>query len=127
MSRKRRGMRTQALLAQRWQHSGLYPNATDAGAGRPGKDILNTPGLATEVKARGRFTLLETLRQAEANASDSEVPIVVWRHNGQGEKSMDDWTVSMRLSMFEAMWTTLSELWGTRWLTQQTGKNDSLS
>lgn len=117
-------MRTQALLARRWKHAGLFPNATDAGAGRPGKDILNTPGLAVEIKARGRFTLPEALRQAESNASDSEVPIVVWRHNGQGEKSMDDWTVSMRLAMFEAMWATMSELWGDRqWQQQKTGSS----
>ena len=104
MSRKRRGMRTQALLAQRWQQSGLFPFATDAGAGRAGRDILNTPGLCVEVKAKGRLTLLETMRKAESYANEGELPIVVWRHNGQGELSIDQWSVSMRLADFEELW-----------------------
>lgn len=109
VTRKRRGMRTQMLLAKRWCETGLYPHATDAGAGRPGKDILNTPQLHTEVKAKGRLTLLETLRQAEVGADEQETVIVVWRHNGQGEMSIDEWTVTMRLATFERLWSNQKE------------------
>lgn len=109
MTRKRRGMRTQALLAQRWRHSGWFPYAQDQGAGRPGRDILNTPGYFVEVKARGRLTLLETLRKAEQDAEKGELAFVVWRHNGQGEESVDDWTVTVRLHVFEDLMHTIEK------------------
>ena len=62
-SRKSRGMKTQALVAEWFRQHG-YTYATDAGAGRPGKDILNTPGLSVEVKARAGFQPQAWLRQA---------------------------------------------------------------
>lgn len=96
-------MATQALLAARWVANELFPWATDAGAGRPGNDILNTPGLAVEVKARDDVSLVAALKQA-TSGNPSALPIVVWRHNGQGESTMDDWTVTMRLRDFETLW-----------------------
>jgi hypothetical protein len=103
LSRKSRGMATQALLAARWVANELFPWATDAGAGRQGNDILNTPGLAVEVKARDDVSLVAALGQAMRGNPES-LPIVVWRHNGQGVSSMDDWTVTMRLADFELLW-----------------------
>lgn len=97
-------MRTQALLAQRWRESGYFPFCTDAGAGRPGKDVLNTPGLSVEIKAKNRLTLPEAMRQAEANGDDGDVAIVVWRHERQGETQPGQWTVTMRLDQFEKFW-----------------------
>lgn len=92
------------LLAKRWQENGLYPFATDAGAGRPGRDILNTPGVFVEVKARGRLTLLETLAKCEQGAeAENELPLVVWRHNGQGETDPGLWTATMRLHHAEQL------------------------
>ena len=102
LSRKARGAKTVALLAERWQQW-IYPYATDVGAGRPGNDLLHTGSLAVEVKARDTVSIEAALRQATHNHPDS-TPILVWRHNGQGEKTMDEWTVSMRLKDFEGLW-----------------------
>lgn len=90
-SRKSRGMATQAAIAANLREDGIYPFATDAGAGRPGKDILNTPFTSIEVKARTAFDPVASLRQATLNAAENETPIVVVRMNGQGEKSIDEW------------------------------------
>lgn len=83
----------------------MFPHASDAGAGRQGRDILNTPGLSTEVKGqREAMSLQAALRQAESNTTPGELAIVVWRHQGQGEASIGEWTVSMRLADFERWW-----------------------
>ena len=94
-------MRTQAVLAERYR-AWRFPYATDAGAGRPGVDILNARPLATEVKARGEVSLLAQLKKLRAE-NPLSIPNVTWRHNGQGEASVDDWTVTVFYSDFEAM------------------------
>lgn len=82
----------------------MAPYAVPVGAGESGEDILNPPpGLVVEIKARETVSLEAALRQAKKSNPDA-IPVVVWRHNGQGESSMDDWTVTMRLSDFETMW-----------------------
>lgn len=101
-------MKTQALIAERWKKNGLFPHATDAGAGRQGNDILNTPGLKAEVKARDTVTLPAALAQAAADP-DPGMPVVLWRHNGQGEAAMDDWTATMRLKDWESLWWAATE------------------
>lgn len=103
--RKARGMRTQAAIAQRWRDIGLFPYATDQGPGRSGNDLINTPRLKVEIKARQEqgVSLPASLRQAES-APGKGTPILIWRHNGQGEMNMDRWTVSMNLADFERIW-----------------------
>lgn len=102
-ARKARGMRTQAALAERWKEIGLFPWATDAGPGRSGNDVLNTPGLNVEVKAHGEsLSIPAALRQCRAGGTKWWRSILIWRHNGQGEKSMAEWSVSMSLADFEA-------------------------
>jgi hypothetical protein len=95
-ARKVRGMATQAMIAADLREEGIYPFATDAGAGRPGADILNTPGISCEVKARTNFDPVAALRQATKNAAEGETPIVVVRMNGQGEAKINDWVAFMR-------------------------------
>jgi hypothetical protein len=94
-SRKARGMKTQALVAE-WLATRGFPFATDAGAGRQGRDILNTIGLAIEVKARRDLSLPAWLRQAVKTAA-GDIPAVIHRPDGFGEASMADWPVTMRL------------------------------
>lgn len=89
-------MRTQALVAEWFQQHG-YPYAVDAGAGRPGKDILNTPGLSVEVKARTKFDPPGWLRQAKSAAVDDELPLAIFRPNGMGEASIGRWGVLLTL------------------------------
>ncbi len=88
-SRKQRGSATQQLVAASLR--GLFPYATDAGAGRPGQDVLNTPGISVEVKARSDFSPVATLRQAKSNAKNDDIPVAVVRMNGQGPANIDDW------------------------------------
>ena len=75
----------------------LFPYAEPTGAGRQGKDILSTPGVWFELKARTGFNPLAALKQIEVE-SESEHGIAVLRMNGQGEKSIYDWVVCMRVS-----------------------------
>lgn len=101
-SRKHRGYATQRLLAERWQKNGLFPDAVARGAGEAGEDIYRTPGVETEVKARDDVTLPKALKQAAARAEEhDDIPVIFWRHNGQGEESMDDWTATLRLVDWE--------------------------
>lgn len=104
-SRKHRGYATQRLLAQRWADSGLAPHATAVGAGETGSDVVNgPPGVKVEVKAQGdRMSLPAALRQAAA-APGIGVPVVVWRHPGQGAAAVGLWTVTMSLDDWEAMY-----------------------
>jgi hypothetical protein len=94
-SRKARGMKTQALVAQ-WLAARGFPYATDAGPGRSGRDVLNTVGLAIEVKARADLALPSWLRQA-AKTAGGDIPVVIHRPNGFGEASMGIWPVTMCL------------------------------
>lgn len=86
-ARKARGMRTQAAVAEYLRAHG-FPYATDAGAGRPGIDILNTAGLSIEVKARANFDPMAWVRQA---ATRPGLPLVILRPNGLGESRIHLW------------------------------------
>jgi len=84
-SRKHRGYKTQRLVAEYIQH--IYPYCHSPGAGEPGKDVLNTPGISIEIKARSKLDIKGSLRQAAANAEPGDLPILVARMNGQGENA----------------------------------------
>jgi hypothetical protein len=93
-TRKRRGAKTQALIAEYLRSRG-WPFAEDAGSGRPGADVLGVPGLAIEVKARRDLSLPKWLRQASTR---NGLPIVVHRPDGFGPGSIDDWPATLRLT-----------------------------
>ena len=92
-SRKARGMRTQLVIAQHLTTHG-FPHAETTGSGRSGSDILGTPGLAIEVKARRAVDPLAWIRQAASNAG---LPCVIFRPDGLGETRVGEWPVMMRL------------------------------
>lgn len=94
-TRKSRGAETQRLVAAYLAENG-FAHATDAGAGRAGRDILGTIGLAIEVKARREYSPLAWLRQAEA-AAGGDLPLVAHRPDGMGPALVDDWPVTLRL------------------------------
>lgn len=100
-TRKDRGMRTQLLVALALKADG-FPHAESAGPGRPGRDVLNTVGLAIEVKARHGLNLVGWLRQAVTNAG-GDVPALVARPDGMGETTVDDWPVVMRFGDWRAL------------------------
>jgi hypothetical protein len=106
-SRKHRGYRTQHAIAERWRLTGFAPYAKAAGAGEQGSDVQDVPGLKVEIKARDTVSLPAAIRQASL-APGPGVPIVITRHNGQGEAVIDQWTVAMRLVDFEQLWLRAS-------------------
>jgi hypothetical protein len=66
-----------------------FPHAESAGAGRPGSDILGTPGIDWECKTavafKEQFRPLAWVRQSEARAgADGEIPVVVYFPAGIG-------------------------------------------
>ena len=99
--RKHRGYRTQKVVAE-WFAARGWPFAESAGAGRQGADVTGTPDIAIEVKARRNFNPLAWIRQA-VDAADGRLPFVVVRCNGQGEKSVSEWPVLIRLEDFTAL------------------------
>lgn len=95
MSRKARGMRTQRIIAE--YLSEVFPHCYPAGAGESGKDLRRTPGYSVEIKARTRLDIPGSLRQAASNAEPGDVPLLVARLNGQGEKNVGNFAVVMTL------------------------------
>jgi hypothetical protein len=103
-SRKHRGYRSQKVFAQYIRT--LFPYAEPTGAGRQGRDILGTPGVWFELKARTGFNPLAALKQIEkekAEITTADKGVAVLRMNGQGEANIGEWVVCMRVD-------TLTEL-----------------
>lgn len=96
-ARKVRGRRSEKVVAERLRV--LYPYAHAVNSSAPGPDILETPGMAVEVKARRGLDLVGWLRQARRNAG-RHLPVLVVRGDGQGEATVDDWAVVLRLADF---------------------------
>lgn len=93
-SRKHRGYHTQKIFAEYIRP--IFPYAEPTGAGRQGRDILGTPGISFELKARRGFSPLAAIKQStEEAAIDSSVPVAVLRMDGQGEKSIGNWVAVM--------------------------------
>jgi hypothetical protein len=80
-------MRTQLLVADHLRKNG-WPHASSAGAGRSGSDVLETPDIAVEVKARADLNPVGWLKQA-IKAADGRLPMAVFRPNGVGERPED--------------------------------------
>jgi hypothetical protein len=97
---KARGAATQAAVAGYLTVNG-WPYATDAGAGRSGSDILGTPGLCIEVKARKDFSPLAWLRQAATGGAG--IPMCIHRPDGMGVTSVAAWPVTLRLADLVAL------------------------
>lgn len=100
-ARKDRAMRTQLVVAE-WFGVNGFPHAESTGSGRSGVDVKGMVGMAPEVKARADWSPLAWIRQAVRN-SKGALPFVVARMNGQGEATVADWPVIMRLEDFTAL------------------------
>lgn len=111
--RVRRGRQSEHLAANYLLP--LFPQARAVGNSLPGRDILGTSagdiewiygdpetdistirGIAPEVKARSRFEPLKAMTQAKRNAG-KDIPMVILRMNGQGDKSVGDWLAMFTL------------------------------
>ena len=109
-TRKVRGSRTQVLVAEAYRC--IWPHATSAGAGAPGRDVLNVP-LSIEVKGRRAFSPLAWIKQARGSArpEEDEFPAhVVMRPDGVGEANIGDFLVIRRLADDIALMAELAKL-----------------
>ena len=87
MSRDR-GIRLQNALAR--YLTAWWPSAESAGSGRPGTDILGTPGIVWECKTAREFRPAEWVRQARSHAGHlgwPDLPVTVYWPDGVGEGS----------------------------------------
>jgi hypothetical protein len=99
----------------------VFPDAASIAASLPGKDILNTPGWAFEVKARRGFSPAEWLKQAKKNAA-ADVPVVIMRPDGYGEAKVADWITFLSLEDFRYM---LIDLYRLNILTKELGEENA--
>lgn len=97
-SRKARARATEKAVADYLQY--VFPEAAAVASALSGSDILHTPGVAVEVKARRDLDLQAWLRQATKAASPEDLPVVVHRPDGLGVESVDMWPVTMRFYEF---------------------------
>lgn len=97
-SRKARSRETEKTVAL-YLKEHLFPEAVAVPSALSGKDILNTPGLAVEVKSRRDLNLTAWLRQARKNAGQ-DIPAVIHRPDGFGVTTVCDWPVTLTLHDF---------------------------
>jgi len=98
-SRKHRGYKSQKILANYLATKG-WPYAESAGAGRSGTDVTGTIGIDWEVKARTGFNPSAAIKQLKDRHNGKDLPVAVLRLNGQGEASIGEWPVIVRLEDF---------------------------
>lgn len=94
-SRKGRARETERLVAE-FLHP-VFPYAERVPASLPGRDVLHTPGVTIEVKARRDLNLPAWLKQAGARATEEEIPVLVIRPDGFGEARIGEWAAVVTL------------------------------
>lgn len=100
--RKHRGYETQRIVARYLEDNG-FPYAEPTGAGRAGTDILGTPGLDWEIKARRGLVLAELMRQLDQRADDGKLGLGVIRLDGTGPTTIDHWPAVLCLADLVAL------------------------
>ena len=100
-SRKHRGYATQKVFAEYMRD--IFPYAEPTGAGRQGADILGTPRVSFELKARSGFDPKSALKQAHEAAGLGDLPVAVLRMNGQGPATVGEWVVCMRVDTLKEL------------------------
>jgi hypothetical protein len=98
-SRKHRGYKSQKIVANYLVDNG-WPYAESTGAGRSGTDVTGTIGIDWEVKARAGFNPSAAIKQLKERHNGKDLPVAVLRLNGQGEASIGEWPVILRLEDF---------------------------
>jgi hypothetical protein len=98
-SRKHRGYKSQKIVANYLVANG-WPYAESTGAGRSGTDVTGTIGIDWEVKARTGFNPSAAIKQLKDRHNGKDLPVAVLRLNGQGEATIGEWPVILRLEDF---------------------------
>jgi len=96
--RKHRGRQSERIVADYLREHG-WPYAEPVGAGRDGSDITGLIDLDVEVKARRGFNPKAAMDQ-QAERADGRLAFAVLRLDGQGQASIDNWPVVIRLADF---------------------------
>jgi len=99
MSRKVRGRETEKLVAQYLVSHG-FDTAHVTSSSAAGPDILGIEGLDLECKARKNFDPALAMAQLRRRSRENGLGAAVLRLNGQGEKSLDEFVVCLRLADF---------------------------
>jgi hypothetical protein len=97
-SRKQRSRETEHIVAEALRP--IFPLAVRVPASLPGSDILNTPGIACEVKARRDLNLTGWLRQASARGDALNLPVVISRPDGYGPERVSIWPATVPFWVF---------------------------
>lgn len=107
MNSKSKGKRGELELAEKLRHAG-YANARRSAqyCGNTGDapDITGVDGLHIECKRTEQVRDEVFLQQAERDARKGNIPVVMYRRNGES------WKVCIRLKMFMIIWNELTDL-----------------
>jgi hypothetical protein len=79
-----RGLELQRALAR--YLSAWWPSAESTPNGRPGSDVLGTPGIVWENKTPRRFDPFAWAAQAQHHVKHGELPVCVYWPDGVGER-----------------------------------------
>lgn len=101
-SRVSRGRESEQAVADFLRRYPRFANARRNPASLSGKDILDVPGIAIEVKARRAFNPKEWAKQAHKN-SNGEMPVVVMRPDGMGPATVNEWPTFMTLDWWSSL------------------------
>lgn len=107
MNSKSKGKRGELELAELLRHAG-HANARRSAqyCGNTGDapDIIGVDGLHIECKRAEQVRDEVFLQQAERDARKGELPVVMYRRNGE------KWKVNLRLELFMLIWNELTDL-----------------
>ena len=107
MNSKSKGKRGELELAELLRHAG-HANARRSAqyCGNTGDalDITGVDGLHIECKRAEQVRDEVFLQQAERDARKGDIPVVMYRRNGE------KWKVNLRLELFMLIWNELTDL-----------------
>lgn len=106
-SRVQRGRASQQIAAE-FLHP-VFPLARGIAASLPGRDILETPGYAIEVKATKDFSPTAFMKQATKN-SKGDWPFSIYRPRGYGPEKVELWVAMTTLGEMRGLIARIQEL-----------------
>ena len=99
MNSRSKGKRGELELAKELQKYGFETRRGQQYCGGNGDaDVLGVPGLHIECKRVERLNVENALRQAEQDAQEGKIPVVMHRAN------REEWKVTLRLGDFMEIW-----------------------
>lgn len=106
-NRVSRGRKSQEIAADFLRT--VFPLARGVAASLPGRDILETPGWAIEVKATKEFNPTAFMKQAMANCGD-DWAFSIYRPKGYGEAKISEWIALTTLGEMRGLIDRIQQL-----------------